>query len=141
MYNIREIEDIEIIDIHKIESLVFKNSYRLSTLVDMYENCRYKFIGLYIKRNLIGYIILLDSIDIYEIVKIAISPNYQGKKMGKKLLNYILENIDRNLMLEVRESNKVAINFYENMGFKKISVRKGYYGDTGEDGIVYLYEK
>ena len=64
-------------------------------------------------------------------VKIAISPNYRGKKLGKKLLTYTLENLDKDLMLEVRETNTVAINLYENLGFEKINIRKGYYGDTG----------
>jgi len=137
---IKEVEELELLDLHRIEELAFKNSYRISTLADMYENPRYKFTGIYMRNNLVGYIIILDSVDIYEVVKIAISPNYRGKKLGKKLLNYILEDLDRNLMLEVRESNKVAINLYESLGFEKINIRKGYYGDTGEDGIVMRWE-
>jgi ribosomal-protein-alanine N-acetyltransferase len=133
---IREIEEEEILEVHRIEELSFKNSYRISTLADMYGNSRYKFTGIYIRNNLVGYIIILDSVDVYEVVKIAISPNYRGKKLGKKLLKYIIENLDKNLLLEVRESNKVAINLYESLGFEKISIRKGYYGDTGEDGVV-----
>ena len=139
MIEIREVEEEGLLDLHRIEELAFKNSYRISTLAEMYGNPRYKFTGIYMRNNLVGYIILLDSIDIYEVVKIAISPNYRGKKLGKKLLNYILEDLDRNLMLEVRESNKIAINLYESLGFEKINTRKGYYGDTGEDAIVMSY--
>ena len=40
-------------------------------------------------------------------------------------------------MLEVRDSNIIAIKFYEKRGFKKISVRKNYYQDTHEDAIIY----
>ena len=141
MIEIREVEELELMELHRIEELAFKNSYRISTLADMYESPRYDFIGIYNRDVLVGYIILLDSIDLYEVVKIAISPNYRGKKLGKKLLRFILENMDKNLMLEVRVSNKVAIHLYESLGFKKINIRKGYYGDTGEDGIVYLYER
>jgi len=139
MYEIREVEDTELLDLHRIEETVFKNSYRISTLADMYENIRYKFLGLYRGTNLIGYIIILDSVDIYEVIKIAISPNYRGKKLGKKLLNYVLERLDKNLILEVRENNNIAIKFYEKLGFKKINIRKGYYEDTKEDGIIYLF--
>jgi ribosomal-protein-alanine N-acetyltransferase len=138
---IREVEEEELLDLHRIEELAFKNSYRISTLAEMYENSRYKFTGIYMRKNLVGYIIILDSVDIYEIIKIAISPNYRGKKLGKKLLKNILEDLDKNLILEVRESNKVAINLYESLGFEKINTRKGYYADTGEDGLVFLIER
>jgi ribosomal-protein-alanine N-acetyltransferase len=102
----------------------------------MYRNSKYKFTGIYIKKNLVGYTIILDSIDLYEVVKIAISPNYRGKKLGKKLLEHIVKKLDKNLLLEVRESNEIAINLYKGLGFEKISVRKGYYEETGEDGVV-----
>ena len=141
MIEIREIEELELMELYRIEELAFKNSYRISTLADMYESPRYDFTGIYNRNILVGYIILLDSIDLYEVVKIAISPNYRGKKLGKKLLGFVLDNMDKNLMLAVRVSNEIAIHLYENLGFKKINIRKGYYGDTGEDGIVYLYER
>ncbi|WP_028855174.1 ribosomal protein S18-alanine N-acetyltransferase [Psychrilyobacter atlanticus] len=140
MTDIREIEENELMDLFDIEQISFKNSYRISTLADMYGKPSYKFLGIFNRNRLAGYIILLDSIDIYEVVKIAISPIYRGRGLGKKLLTSVLENLDKNLMLEVRVSNETAINLYEGLGFKKINIRKGYYGDTGEDGIVYLFE-
>lgn len=139
MDEIREIGEEDLISLFDIEQISFKNSYRISTLADLYSKPSYNFIGIFNRNRLVGYIILLDSIDIYEVIKIAISPNYRGKGLGKKLLKFILESLEKNLMLEVRVSNKVAINLYENLGFEKVNIRKGYYGDTGEDGIVYLF--
>lgn len=141
MIEIREIEDSELMDLFYIEQVSFLNNYRISTLADMYGNSSYKFLGIFNRNRIAGYIILLDSIDIYEVIKIATSPNYRKKGLGKKLLNYVLDDLDKNLILEVRVSNKEAINLYENLGFEKINIRKGYYADTGEDGIVYLFSK
>jgi len=141
MIEIREIEDSELMDLFHIEQISFLNNYRISTLADMYGNSSYKFLGIFNRNRIVGYIILLDSIDIYEVIKIAISPNYRKKGLGKKLLNYVLDDLDKNLILEVRVSNKGAINLYESLEFKKINIRKGYYADTGEDGIVYLFSK
>ena len=141
MREIREIEDDDLIPLSDIEQISFKNSYRISTLADMYGNNSYKFLGIFNKNRLAGYIILLDSIDVYEVIKIAISPNYRKKGLGKKLLSFVLDDLDKNLILEVRVSNGSAINLYEGLGFEKINIRKGYYGDTGEDGIVYLFTK
>lgn len=140
MTEIREIEENELMDLFDVEQNSFKNSYRISTLADMYGKSSYKFLGIFNRNRLAGYIILLDSIDIYEVIKIAVSPNFRKRGLGKKLLASVLKDLDKNLMLEVRVSNQPAINLYEGLGFKKINIRKGYYGDTGEDGIVYLFE-
>lgn len=140
MIDIREIEENELMDLFDIEEMSFKNNYRISTLADMYGKPSYKFLGIFNRNRLGGYIILLDSIDIYEVIKIAISPNYRGRGLGKKLLTSVLNDLDKNLILEVRVSNEPAINLYEGLRFKKINIRKGYYEDTGEDGIVYLFE-
>lgn len=140
MTDIREIEENELMDLFDVEQSSFKNSYRISTLADMYGKSSYKFLGIFNRNRLAGYIILLDSIDIYEVIKIAVSPNFRKRGLGKKLLGSVLKDLDKNLMLEVRVSNQPAINLYESLGFKKINIRKGYYGDTGEDGIVYLFE-
>jgi ribosomal-protein-alanine N-acetyltransferase len=140
MIKIKAIDGEEIFDVHRIEDSAFENSYNISTLAMMYEVADYKFTGIYMGKNLVGYTIILDSFDVYEVIKIAIAPNYQGKGLGKKLLTHILENLDKNLLLEVRESNQVGINLYETLGFKKINIRKGYYQDTGEDGIVMRWE-
>ncbi|MCK5780017.1 MAG: ribosomal protein S18-alanine N-acetyltransferase [Psychrilyobacter sp.] len=140
-YEIREIEELELLDLYEIEKNSFLNNYNLSTLSSMYTNSRYKFLGIYNRKKMIGYIIILDSIDIYELIKIAISSNYRGKKLGEQLLKYSLEILDKNLILEVRENNNTAIKFYEKLGFKKINIRKGYYEDTGEDGMVYLFSR
>jgi len=139
MIEIRDVEEDDLISLFDIEQISFINSYRISTLADMYGNPSYKFIGIFNRNRLAGYIILLDSIDVYEVIKIAISPNYRKKGLGKKLLSSVLKDLDKNLILEVRISNDPAINLYEGLGFEKINIRKGYYGDTGEDGIVYLF--
>jgi len=141
MIEIREIEDNELMDLFDIEQISFMNSYRISTLAHMYGSLSYKFLGIFNRNRMAGYIILLDSIDIYEVIKVAISPNYRKKGMGRKLLGFVLDDLNKNLILEVRVSNKVAISLYESLGFKKINIRKGYYADTGEDGIVYLFSK
>ena len=41
---IREVEDNELMDLSDIEQISFKNSYRISTLADMYGKSSYKFL-------------------------------------------------------------------------------------------------
>lgn len=43
------------------------------------------------------------------------------------------------LVLEVRVSNASAITLYENLGFKKVGVRRRYYSDNGEDAHLMTH--
>lgn len=38
--------------------------------------------------------------------------------------------------LEVRAGNEAALALYENLGFKRVAVRKRYYPDNREDAVV-----
>lgn len=76
----------------------------------------------------IAYLILLDSIDVYEIFEIAVAKKEQNKGYGFELLKKLPN--DRKIFLEVSQDNENAIKLYEKSGFKKISVRKNYYGST-----------
>jgi len=39
-------------------------------------------------------------------------------------------------LLEVRESNQAAQKLYRKFGFESVGLRRGYYQDTHEDGIL-----
>jgi ribosomal-protein-alanine N-acetyltransferase len=87
--------------------------------------------GYYLDNILIGFIhinILYENMDI---INIIIDKEYRNKGYGKELLDYVISsNKDINsIMLEVRESNNNAIDFYKKNNFKIINVRKNYYGN------------
>jgi ribosomal-protein-alanine N-acetyltransferase len=90
-----------------------------------------------------GYLIILDCIDCYEIIKIATKVEFRGQGVGKTLLDKLKElcnNEDKNIFLEVRESNQVARNFYIKENLQEINVRKGYYSN-GESAIIMMFER
>ncbi len=72
-----------------------------------------------------------------EIDYIIVDNNYRKLGIATKLLKYLEDsyNLD-NITLEVRESNKEAINFYLKNGFKEVTRRKNYYKE--EDGILMI---
>lgn len=74
-----------------------------------------------------AYLILIDSIDIYEIFEIAVAKKWQKKGYGSKLLE-MLPN-DKEIFLEVCEDNIKAIKLYEKSNFNTIAIRKNYYGE------------
>ena len=71
-------------------------------------------------------------------MKIAVSKEYRRKGIGEKLIKYIFSLIQMPIMLEVRENNKGAIEFYRKNGFEQIATRKNYYTDTGEAAYIMV---
>lgn len=99
-----------------------------------------KRIGYYIDDVIVGYLIYDLLYDRVEIVNIYVLDKYRNNKIGTLLLKYLVDLCEKNniinITLEVKVSNVYALNLYNNFGFVKKAIRKGYY--NGEDG--YLME-
>ncbi len=54
------------------------------------------------------------------------------------MIKYIFSLTQMPVMLEVRENNKGAIEFYKKSGFEQIATRKNYYTDTGEAAYIMV---
>lgn len=122
-----------------LEKKIFSESYySFETLEEMADKNEYKL--LVFDEDVKGYLILHDSYDLYEIMKIAVEKEFRNKKIGEQLIKFYLDNWKENLFLEVRESNKIAICFYEKLGFKNVGKRKNYY-PNGEAAILMLLER
>lgn len=129
-------------EIYVLENKIFgKSSYSESQIREMFENPSYYIYAcLDEKLKVEGYLIIYDAIDTLEIMKIAVDFQIRNKNIGTKLLKKALENSNLNILLEVRESNSSAINFYEKNGFNRISIRRNYYNDNNENAIIMLLE-
>jgi ribosomal-protein-alanine N-acetyltransferase len=79
----------------------------------------------------------------YEIITIAVTPEWRGRRLAKQLLETAIARAKelnaKTMFLEVADTNKAARKFYENAGFVEISRRKAYYRNldgTTVDAIV-----
>ncbi|MBF0779640.1 MULTISPECIES: ribosomal protein S18-alanine N-acetyltransferase [unclassified Granulicatella] len=79
-----------------------------------------------------------------EILNIAILKSYQRQGYAKALWQALECELKQKhyqtCYLEVRASNEPAKQFYETIGFKKISERKRYYKNPIEDAWIYRWE-
>ncbi len=96
-------------------------------------------------REVVGYAGLMMSLTDGHVTTIAVDPTWHRHGIGTRLLlTLVYEAIDRHataMTLEVRLSNRAAQEMYKRFGFTAVGVRKGYYGDTGEDALVmWAYE-
>ena len=133
------INDVDYIEqIFNLEKDIFKNSAFSKESTENLVKADNSFIYAYlIDEKICGYLMVLDSIDVYEILAIATVEEYRNKGIAQQLLDKIKT---KDIFLEVRESNEKAINFYKKNNFKQISIRKGYYSDPTEDAIIMKME-
>ena len=81
--------------------------------------------------ELLGYSMISIAVGECHILNICVDKGQQGNGYGRYLLEFLLEEAKeqqaKSVFLEVRTSNKAAINLYESMGFNELGMRKAYY--------------
>jgi len=74
------------------------------------------------------------------VTTVAVRETYRRKGIGELLLIKSMLQANelgaRVVTLEVRASNEAAKALYEKCGFRALGVRRGYYSDNHEDGII-----
>ena len=84
----------------------------------------------------------------WHLMNIAVAPEHRRHGIASTLIEGALAEIDPGtepdrtgvtgmpVTLEVRPSNRSAIELYETFGFRTYGFRKGYYSDNGEDAMI-----
>ncbi len=88
-----------------------------------------------------GLLIIVKTVDSYELEIIAVKKENQQQGVATKMVNYFIDNCMKKgdkIFLEVAENNEKAIKLYEKLGFTTINRRKKYY--NGIDAYVMQKE-
>jgi len=89
---------------------------------------------------MVGYAILNYLEKEGHLMNLAVVPEYQKRGIGgvllTRLMKVAMQNGVRRIILEVRSSNLSALRLYRKFGFQEIGVRKKYYTETGENGLI-----
>ena len=88
--------------------------------------------------QLAGFLVWQETDFEAEVLQIAVLPSYQGQKIATALFDFL--PADKEIFLEVRESNMPALLFYKKEKFEEIARRKAYYHAPVEDAIVMKRE-
>jgi ribosomal-protein-alanine N-acetyltransferase len=88
--------------------------------------------------RLLGYVICSRYDQVWHLMNIAVAPEHRGSGVAGRLLRRLFEEARGVLpfTLEVRVSNRDAIEMYERFGFRSAGVRPRYYRDNGEDALI-----
>lgn len=94
--------------------------------------------------KVLGFAAFHRIIDEAELQNMAIDPEHQHRGVGRALLEearqQLLKAGAKRVFLEVRASNKPAMDLYFSVGFGMCLLRKDYYRDPQEDAYVLALE-
>lgn len=102
---------------------------------------------LHVQGEIVAYHVVSSVLDELHILNVVSAPQAQGIGLGHRLMQDILEFAQAHslnkIFLEVRASNLVAQNLYQQWQFEQIAIRKQYYRPAGikktkEDAFVFL---
>ena len=126
---IRNILENDIDKINRIGQELYDNFENIYDLKSYIYDDKYH-LYLIEQDNIIGFMIITENIDVFELDCIVVKEKYRGLGVGKKLLSYFVNNISKPIILEVSDKNERAIHLYEKLGFKRVAFRKNYYKNS-----------
>ena len=92
--------------------------------------------------RVVGYAGLWRICDSADITNIAVLKEYRRQGIATALLKALIKKARElemtSLTLEVRETNKGAIELYRSFGFEIIGRRKRFYQDPEEDALIMI---
>jgi ribosomal-protein-alanine N-acetyltransferase len=143
-YLIRPLKEQDIPAIIEGETKAFGRSLGFDLIYsDLHLNPYAHYLVLEINKKVNGYIGLWITPDGADVINFYVDKEYQGRGFGKKLLKFAIDLCTmskvKQISLEVRENNEVAIALYEKMGFKFSHKRERYYSDN-TDALVMIKE-
>ncbi|HJF33275.1 MAG TPA: ribosomal protein S18-alanine N-acetyltransferase, partial [Sporosarcina psychrophila] len=97
-----------------------------------------------VEEEVIGHCGMWIVLDECHITNVAVRKHMRGNGIGEALMKEAItlcrEKEVRLMTLEVRMSNITAQNLYRKLGFQDGGIRKNYYTDDHEDGLVMWVE-
>lgn len=97
------------------------------------------------RQYIVGFAGIWVLADEAHLTNIAVRKRYQHQGIGELLLIAIIELTKEMkadfITLEVRASNTTAQSLYQKYGFTQVGLRRAYYTDNREDGILMSTEK
>lgn len=91
-----------------------------------------------------GYIGSQSVLGESDMMNVAVHPGYRRRGIAESLILELICRLGQRgnhcLSLEVRASNQPAISLYEKLGFSQVGLRRNYYRNPREDGLILRKE-
>jgi ribosomal-protein-alanine N-acetyltransferase len=134
--------DADLDGLLEVEEASFSNPWTREMYVAELQNAAVS--RVYVAKGSAGTVVGFCSFwfvfDQMHINNLAVLPEYRGRGLGTRLLDFILREASREgarwATLEVRRSNEGARRLYARMGFQEAGVRRDYYSKPVEDALI-----
>ena len=137
---VHEMGPEDISGISKIEERCFSDPWSLESVREGLESSLDTWLVLKEMEGVLGYCVFRIIAGEGELLRIAVSPEFQGRGLSKKLMDQMVEYSRKKkaetMFLEVRESNEKARNLYRSYGFSEEGIRKDYYRNPVENAVI-----
>lgn len=125
-----------------LEAEIFTRPWSRQGFLDAISGKETIFLVAELSGKIVGYCGMYCAADEGEITNVAVAPEARKNGVGGKLLECLFmaaKNAGiRQIILEVRVSNEVAIRLYEKYGFTIQGTRRNFYDEPREDAHVML---
>ncbi len=130
-------------EMHSIEKCVYQKGWSLQIFQQSLSRNRGFVLVERSTNSITGYGICEVILDEFHILNICIHPDFQQQGLGKKILHFLVEKARefscKDIFLEVRVSNSIAIKMYSACGFNESGIRKNYYpGETDREDACQM---
>lgn len=137
------IDKMSIDDLDSIKTVLqneFDEFWNYNVFKDELKNENSYYIIAKLENNIVGFGGIWKAVDDVHITNIVVRKKFRKLGIGNVILEHLIK-IGRNIQdinsitLEVNSKNTPAINLYLKFGFKKVGLRKNYYG-LDENAII-----
>ena len=130
-------------EVARLEAACFPDAWSESSVEEELNSRLSLYLGIWVKEEMVGYLGSRLVLDEGEILRVAVLPSCRRQGLGAVLMQELMEQTADIVMwnLEVREHNLAAQNLYRRFGFTSIGVRRNYYHDPTEDGIMMQWNR
>jgi ribosomal-protein-alanine N-acetyltransferase len=144
-YKIRKANSDDVAQIAELEKLCFPHPW---SEADIRKDIAENILATYIvcleaddnEEKIVAYAGIWNVVDEGHITNVAVHPGHRRRGVATMVVDNLLqvarERGAERFTLEVRRSNRSAIELYEKFGFREVGYRKGYYTAENEDALI-----
>jgi len=135
---------IELADkLAKLEKSLFETAWDSVLINNKINNGEFVYWVFEQDNQIVGYLAIQKTFFDIHILGIGVLASHRNNSIAKKLTQELISYFEvsdfNKILLEVRQSNDIAMSLYKSFGFRQYGVRKNYY--VNEDANLFHLEK
>ena len=136
--------ETHVAQVAELEKLCFSDPWSLRSITSELSNPLSLWVVAVTGDTVVGYVGSQSVMGEADMMNLAVMPEYRRQGIGRRLVEELVSRLAANqvksLTLEVRASNDPAIAIYDEMGFRAVGRRPGYYRNPKEDALILRKE-